>query len=107
MKKLSETLKEMGIAFSFPLRIKDERGKLTYFENSNGYWCTWEHEENGSVTRLIGRDGYWSKSEYDENNTCTYFQDSTGLKRGNPRSAKTCEGKVVVVDGVEYELKAL
>ena len=86
MKKLSETLKEMGIAFSFPLRIKDERGKLTYCEDSDGYWCKWERDASRNVT---------------------YCENSFGEKEGTPRSAKTHEGKVVVVDGVKYTLKAL
>ena len=65
MKPLSETLTELGIAFSFPIEIEDANG----------------HE--------------------------TYYEDSDGLKAGTPKSAKTCEGKVVEVDGIKYELKAL
>jgi len=37
----------------------------------------------------------------------TYFENSSGTKRGTPRSTKTCDGKVVVVDGIKYKLKAL
>ena len=65
MKKLSETYKELGIAFSFPIRIKDAKGNETYREDSKGY------------------------------------------KKGTPRSAKNCDGKVVVFDGTKYKLKAL
>ena len=65
MKKLSETLTELGIAFTFPIDIKDAKGNMTYFE------------------------------------------DSYGTKQGTPRSAKTCDGKVVEVDGIKYKLKAL
>jgi len=36
----------------------------------------------------------------------TYFEDWEGLKRGTPKSAKTCEGKVVEVDGIKYKLTA-
>ena len=36
MKKLSETYKELGIAFTFPIEIKDANGELTYYENSEG-----------------------------------------------------------------------
>ena len=38
MKKLSETLTELGIAFDFPIEIKNAIGKATYFEDSDGYW---------------------------------------------------------------------
>jgi len=65
MKPLSETLTELGIAFSFPIRIKDANGKLTYYENSKGYW---------------------DRSEFDANGKETYFESSTGFKQVTPRS---------------------
>ena len=86
MKKLSEIYKELGIAFSFPIKIKDANGKLTYYEGSNDFWERWEYDANGKVT---------------------YFENSNGAKWGTPKSAKTCEGKVVKVDGIKYKLKAL
>ena len=86
MKPLSETYKELGIAFSFPIEINDSNGHRTYFENRYGFWYKCEKDANGNVT---------------------YFEESDGDKRGTPNSAKTCEGKVVEVDGVKYELKAL
>ena len=86
MKPLSETLTEMGIAFSFPIEIKDANGNQTYYELS---------------------DGYWSRSERDAIGNRTYFETSDGVKLGTPRSAKTCEGKVVEVDGIKYKLTAL
>ena len=86
MKKLSEIYKELGIAFTFPIKIKDSNGNETYYEAS---------------------DGFWYKYEYDANGRPAYFEDSTGYKRGTSRPAKTCEGKVVEMDGIKYELKAL
>ena len=86
MKKLSETLTELGIAFSFPIEITDANGNLTYFERSKGYWYRYERDANGYVT---------------------YYESSYGDVIGTPRSAKTCEGKVVEVDGIKYKLKAL
>ena len=86
MKKLSETYKELGIAFSFPIVIEDANGNQTYYELS---------------------DGYWSRSERDAIGNRTYFENSEGEKLGTPKSAKTCEGKVVEVDGIKYKLTAL
>jgi hypothetical protein len=86
MKKLSETYKELGIAFSFPIEIRDAKGNETYREGSSGYW---------------------QRCECDANGTATYFENSDGAKRGTSRSAKTCEGKVIEVDGIKYELKTL
>jgi len=128
MKKLSETLTELGIAFSFPIEIKDANGNETYFEDRDGYWSKWEYDANGNWTYFENsvenwgkrecnakgketyyedRDGYWSKCEYDAKGNQTYYEDSDGVKRGTPKSAKTCEGKVVEVDGIKYKLKAL
>jgi len=86
MKPLSETYKELGIAFVFPIEIKDAIGNETYYEGSKGYW---------------------QRCECDANGTATYFENSDGSKRGTPKSSKTCEGKVIEVDGIKYELRSL
>lgn len=65
MKKLSETLTELGIGFTFPIEIKDANGNQTYYELS---------------------DGYWIRSERDAIGNRTYFEDSKGVKRGTPKS---------------------
>ena len=128
MKKLSETYKELEIAFSFPIRIKDANGKttyyedgddywrryerdaggyVTYFENSDGFWCRYERDAGGYVTYLEDSNGFWCKYEYDAKGNETYYENSDGKKQGTPRSSKTCDGKVVVVDGIKYKLQAL
>ena len=127
MKLLSETYKELGIAFAFPIYIKDADGKETYFEysdnywfrkeydsngnqtyyeNSNNYWTKREYDSNGKVTYFEDSDNYWYKKEYNSDGNMTYFENSDGDKNGTPKS-KTCEGKVIEVDGIKYELKAL
>jgi len=107
MKPLSKTYKELGIAFSFPIIIKDANRKLTYIEISDDYWSKWERDANGAPTYCENSDDYWAKWERDADGNQTYFESSRGIKTGTPRSAKTCEGKVVEVDGIKYELKAL
>ena len=128
MKKLSETYKELGIAFSFPIEINDAKGKLTYYEGSDGFWQRWERDAKGNETYFEASNGYWQRCERDANGKVTYYEDSEdewaryerdangnetyyenskGVKRGTPKSAKTCEGKVVEVDGIKYKLKAL
>ena len=86
MKPLSQTYKELRIAFTFPIRIWDANGRQTYHEDSSDYWCRWERDANGNET---------------------YFENIDGTKRGTPKSSKTCEGKVVEVDGIKYKLTAL
>ncbi len=107
MKKLSETYKELGIAFTFPIEIRNANGKPTYYEDSTGYWGKYEYDAKGNKTYCEDSDGFWSKWEYDANGNFTYCENSLGHKRGTPKSAKTCEGKVVEVDGIKYKLKAI
>ena len=107
MKKLSETYKELGIAFTFPIEIRDANGNDTYFERSDGYWERCERDANGRETYLENSTDYWYKYERDANGTETYYENSKGVKRGTPKSAKTCEGKVVEVDGIKYKLTAI
>ena len=78
MKKLSETYKELGIAFKFPIEIKDTNGKRTYCEDSNGYWFKYEYDANGEATYYEDSYGYWYKREYDSNGNQTYHEDSDG-----------------------------
>ena len=100
MDTLSETLTELGIAFSFPITIKDANGNLTYYEHSTKY------DAKGNLT-CCGDIGYWWKREYDAKGEATYYENSDGDKSGTPKSVKTCEGKVVEVDGIKYELRSL
>ena len=68
MKPLSKTYKELGIAFNFPIEIRDAKGNETYYETSTGYWQRCECNANG---------------------TATYFETSDGVKQGTPRSLNT------------------
>ena len=128
MKKLSETLTELGIAFTFPIKITDANGKTTYYEdsygysrrteydangkptyyeNSSDYWYKYERDARGNATYYEDSNDHWYKYEYDARGNATYYEDSTGVKKGTPRSAKTCEGKTIEVDGIKYKLTAL
>ena len=105
MKKLSETYKELGIAFTFPIKIKDDNGKETYCETSDGFWYRREYDENGKQTYRENSDGFWWRCEYDEKDNETYSENSNGYKRGTKRSS--CDGKVIEVDGKKYKLTEL
>ena len=107
MKPLSETLTELGIAFSFPIIIRDANGNRTYCEYSSGYYYKGEYDANGRETYFEDSDDNWQKYERDADGKITYYESSAGFKRGTPRSDKTCEGKVVEVDGIKYKLTAL
>jgi YD repeat-containing protein len=79
MKKLSDTLKELGIKFTFPIEIADANGNQTYFENSSGYWDRLKYDENGNQTYYENSDGFWSRCEYDEKGNQTYYENSNGF----------------------------
>ena len=81
MKKPSEALTELGIAFALPIEITDANGNRTYYEDSHGYWCKYEYDENGNQTYYENSKGYWSKSEYDSNGKETYYENSEVFDR--------------------------
>jgi uncharacterized membrane protein len=68
----------------FPFTIKDSKGNLIYFENSNGYW---------------------SKSEYDSNGKEIYYENSGGVIRDNrpnsevQKAIELLEKEGLLVDG--------
>ena len=128
MKKLGDALKELGVVFSFPIKIKDANGNVTYCEHSDGDWRKSKYDANGNRTYYEDSDSDWSKEEYDANGNRTYYEDSNGywlkreydangeetysegsdgVKMGTPRSSKSCDGKVIEVDGKKYKLTAL
>ena len=102
---LSETYKELGIAFTFPIDIEDSHGNKTYFEDSDGFWYRCEYDKNDNETYCENSDGYWLRYEYDKNGNETYFEDSDGHEKGIKRS--DCDGKVIEVDGKKYKLTAV
>ena len=127
MKKLSDTYKELGIAFTFPIEINDSNNNLTYYEDSEGFWWKYEYDTNGNLTYCEDSEGFWWKYEYDTNGNKTYYEnsngfwrkyehdangnetyyeDSEGEKRGTPTS-QSCAGKVIEVDGKKYKLTEL
>ena len=121
-KALSKIYKELGIDFVFPIEIKNSKGNLTYFENSDGYWILREYNEHGNMIYYETRNGYWWRSEYEGNNVThyedsngdwwrceydaqgneTYFENSSGKKSGTPRASVA--NKVITVDGKQYKL---
>ena len=63
------------------LEIKDKNGKEIYFEGSSGYWLKWE---------------------YDSKDNQIYWENSRGEIEDN--RPKSCEGKVIEIEGIKYKL---
>ena len=77
-------------------------GNLIYWEDSNGYWGKWEYDSQGNEIYFEGSSGYWAKWEYDSQGNEIYFENSFGeIKDNRP---KPCEGKEIVIEGIKYKL---
>ena len=86
------------------LSLYDSNGKEIYYEYSDGYWEKKEYDSNGNKIYFETSKGYWSKTEYDSNGKEIYYWNSDGIIQDN-RPKKSCEGKVVEIDGKKYQLK--
>ena len=82
MKTIAQLLKH-DFKSKGPLSLYDSNGNKIYYEHSNGYW---------------------EKREYDSNGNKIYFEASNGIIQDN-RPKKSCNGKVVEIDGKKYQLK--
>ena len=89
----------------FPFEIMDKNGREIYRELSDGYWSKYEYDSNGDEIYFEDSDGYWIKREYDSNGNIIYWENSTGRTFDNRH--KSCEGKIVEIDGKKYELKEM
>jgi hypothetical protein len=98
-----KTIAEQLNIKEFPFKIKDKDGNEIYFENSTGFWLKREFDSNGNQTYSENSDGCWVKIEYDLNGNRTYYEKSNGHIIDN--RPKSCEGKVVEIDGKKYQLK--
>jgi hypothetical protein len=98
-----KTIAEQLNIKEFPFEIKDKDGNRIYVESSNGFWWKSEYDLNGNQTYFEDSNGYWWKSEYDSNLNVLYYENSDGLIEDN--RPKSCEGKIVEIDGKKYELK--
>ena len=83
------------------LEIKDTRGYYIYSENSNG-WSKLEYDSQGNQTYWENSDGNWVKREYDSKGNQIYYENSKGqIIDDRPKS---CEDKVVEIEGIKYKL---
>jgi hypothetical protein len=83
----------------FPFEIKDKKGNLLYFEDSNGYWQKYERDENGNERYFENSYGYCHKRERDEYGNVRYYEDSHGYwyeldKNGYERYFENSKGEI-------------
>ncbi len=84
------------------LEIRDKNDNLIYFEDSSGYWVKWEYDSQHNLIYFEKSDGFWAKYEYDSGGNQIYFENSDGLIKD--KRPKSCEGKIVEIDGEKFKL---
>ena len=88
------------------LFLYNSNGKEIYYEDSDGYWYKREFDSNGNTIYYEDSDRYWIKRDYDDNGNEIYYERSDG-DITDKRPKKSCDGKVVEIDGKKYQLKEL
>ena len=54
---MKKTIAQQLNVKQFPFVIKDNKGNILYFENSDGYWCKYEYDEQGNEIYFENSDG--------------------------------------------------
>ena len=86
------------------LKLYNSNGNVTYYETSNGAWYKYKYNSNGNQTYYEDSKGYWYKYKFDSNGKRIYYENSKGDITDNRPKANS-NGKTVIIDGIEYELK--
>lgn len=83
------------------LQIRDKDDNPIYFENSGGFWAKCERNSKGVIYHEDSNK-YWAKWERDSEGNEIYYEDSDGIIVD--RRPKSCENKIVEIEGVKYKL---
>ena len=66
------------VYIDFNGNIRNKKGKVIYYEQSDGYWRKEEYDNNGNVIHYENSNGYWIKQEYDEKGKLIYIENPDG-----------------------------
>jgi len=83
-------------------REYDTNDNRIYYEDSDGNWYKKEFDPNNNEVYYETSNDFWCKREFDSNGNRIYYEDSNGIIVDN--RPKSCEGKMVEIDGVKYKL---
>jgi hypothetical protein len=61
----------------------NDNGKISNYNNSDGFWSKYEYDDNGNNIYYENSDGDWMKEEFNENNDLIYGEYSDGNIRDN------------------------
>ena len=62
----------------FPIEIRDSKGRILYYENSNREWYKYEFDLNNNLIYFEKSNGQWYKKEYDSKGNEIYIERSDG-----------------------------
>ena len=95
----------------------DSNGKLIHSKNSTGCEEWYEYDSNGKITHYKNSNGYEYWYDYDSkgnlihyknSNRCETWYDSNGnkiTKKEFDELNSSCDGKIAIIDGKNYQLK--
>jgi hypothetical protein len=88
--RTTETLKPNNMTIAqqlkitnLPFEIKDEKGRVIYHEERDGYWCKREYDQNGNQIYFEDSNGWWWKCEFDQNGNQIYIENGDGYCADN------------------------
>jgi len=77
--KKTMTIAEQLKVTEFPFTIKDSRGNITYYEDSDKFWIKREFDSKGNETYYENSYKYWIKREFDSKGNETYYKNSNNF----------------------------
>jgi hypothetical protein len=97
-------------------REYDSDGNEIYYKDSNGYEEWREYDSNGKMIHYKTSNGYEWWREFDSNGKMIHYKNSNGFEAwynsdGNritkeefDRIHSSCDGKIVTIEGKQYQL---
>ena len=73
-----EIYRETETGFWKRWEFDSQHNKLTWFEDSDGYWVEDEYDKAGNLIRETASTGYWKTWEFNDKNQCVGFATSNG-----------------------------
>jgi hypothetical protein len=77
--KDKQTIAQFLNVKDFPFEIKDKKGKLIYYEDSEGFWIKCGYNDKGNEIYYENSDGFWIKNKYDDAGNDIYREYSDGF----------------------------
>ena len=93
---------------------------MIHYKNSNGIEYRYEYDSNDNLIHYKHSNGFEKWYEYDSNDTLIHYKNSYGneawfnsagtqitKQEFDKLHSKTCNGKIIEIDGKTFQLKAI